>query len=84
MNARKQLRQMLHKVPDTHGIDRLMMLEKVADLAQSVHDEELLALTEKPGGQSALARDLGISRQAVSMRVQHARKRLERTQQDAR
>ena len=84
MSKDDALRQQVHKVRHSKGAGRIVALEDLERIVQRLRDEQLLALTAEPGGQTALARELGISRQAVSMRVQHARDRITHRQRDAR
>jgi DNA-binding MarR family transcriptional regulator len=55
---------------------RLVLADAAKNLAQQLHDQALLAAYDEPGAtQASLAEALGVSQQAVSLRISHALKR---------
>jgi hypothetical protein len=58
------------------GVDQLRALANVRDQTQRLEDRLLLALLDQ-GSAAELGRALGISRQAVTQRADHARRRQE-------
>ena len=75
MNPTKEIRTLAAVLQEVEGVDRIAVLDDLDALTQRIRDDELLELTKTRGAQSALARKLGISREAVSARVENARKR---------
>jgi hypothetical protein len=71
----KDLRAYVLAAEQLEGVDQLRALENVRDQAQKLADRLLVELAAEHTT-AALADPLGISRQAVHQRLQHARGRL--------
>ena len=70
----KELRPYVLAAEQTSGADQLRALAKVQDQAQQLEDRLLLEILDTSTA-AELARNLGISPQAVSYRKQHAQRR---------
>lgn len=75
MDPIARLRVLSKQLERTSNLERLLVLAEITERAQELTDEQLIAAAEERGGQETLARGLGITKQAVSQRVQAARRR---------
>jgi DNA-binding Lrp family transcriptional regulator len=70
----KELRPLVLAAEQLTDVDQLRALENIRAKAQDLEDQLLLDMTIDTS-QGEIARQLGISPQAVSFRVKHARRR---------
>ena len=72
-----EMRALLKGRADARRVARVQVADRLMELAQQLHDQELLTLVNAGLSQRYIAEELAISRQAISYRIQHARKRQE-------
>jgi hypothetical protein len=73
----KTLRALAAGAKTVHGPERVQVLDRLQALAQEISDESLIRSAQQTS-HGRVAEKLGISRQAVSLRVKHAKLRRDR------
>ena len=73
----REMRALLKGRAEARRVARVQVADRLMELAQQLHDTELLTLVDGGVGQAYIAEELAVSQQAISYRVQHARKRQE-------
>ena len=79
MSANKQMRRQMRALDNAQAfLERVAIADNLRTLAEEVHDVELLQALKAGKTQLEVAEKLGITKQAVSQRVQNAKKRQRR------